>query len=85
MTDRENMPPLPEPELSARSFDEEGFYEEPMFSADQLRAYGQACWNAAIEAAAKKCADVPIDHVFTTTIAACASAIRSMKKEENDE
>ena len=52
------------------------------FTADQLRAYGQACWSAAIEAAAKKCADVPIDHVFTTTIDACASAIRSMKEPE---
>lgn len=77
------LPPLPEPKQRLVNIQGQQFLIEPTpgtMTFDEARSYGQACWEAALEAAAKACADVPIDHVFVTTIAACASAIRSMKE-----
>ena len=47
-----SLPPLPEPGYSHYGY---GLVPVLGFSPTQTHAYGQACWNAAIEAAAKVC------------------------------
>lgn len=50
----DNLPPLPKPEALQRKQLNHGGYEmRPVFTADQMREYGQLCRQQALEEAAK--------------------------------
>jgi hypothetical protein len=70
------LPPLPEPEIApfARA-DANDSGNGGLFSRDQMRAYGEACARAAIEAAAGICDRFAEREMHP---AECAGAIRRM-------
>jgi len=47
-----NLPPLPEPEYGPTGYAGLLTPYQPSYSLDQIRAYGQQCWNHALEEAA---------------------------------
>lgn len=50
----DNLPPLPKPEALQRKQLNHGGYEmRPVFTADQMREYGQLCRQQALEEAAQ--------------------------------
>lgn len=69
-----SLPPLPESFPAGYIAQTEYFY-----TADQLKAYGQACREAALEEAAQAALNAPIKTAMQPYREACANAIRSLK------
>ena len=71
-------------------FEMGGYVKSPdLYTAEQLRAYGDQCANAALEQAAKACSGVEeppwysfeCPYTFQSGVSACADAIRALKKD----
>lgn len=61
----DNLPPLPKPEALQRKQLNHGGYEmRPVFTADQMREYGQLCRQQALEEAAELCDNIPTLYGF---------------------
>ena len=68
------MPTLPEPKTR-----EVPGWNITYHSVDQMRAYGQACREQALEEAAQAALNAPIKTAMQPYREACANAIRSLK------
>lgn len=73
-------PPLPKPFM--RNWINAPFEDVELFTAEQLRAYGDAREAAALEAAAKVCERVCVRTPVSAGVGqACAAAIRALKSD----
>ena len=85
MTQPFALPPLPEPQLSsADNWSESSEVMGEYDAKDYARAYGMACYEAALDRAARECAAYPRRHPgndgdgFWAALE-CATVIRSLK------
>ena len=67
-----SLPPLPPVLCHTQDLDEQ-------YTADQLKAYGKACREQALEEAAQAALNAPIKTAMQPYREACANAIRSLK------
>ena len=66
-----SLPPLPNPSAA-------GSVEHPLYTIDQMKAYGQQCREAALEEAAKAIKE-PIGYDNYTAMSQAAAKIRGLK------
>ncbi len=64
-----NLPPLPTPKVGRE------WEDAPLYSMEQIEAYGAACRAAALEEAVQACWDT----LHHSQAEKCASAIRALK------
>jgi hypothetical protein len=58
MTPREELPELPEPAIISDDMLDGYLDPDAEYTAEQMRAYGQQCWQAATQRERERCAQI---------------------------